>query len=213
MRLNEIDSIEHQKVEHCKLILQSRVELFRGVKYNKGWDFISDIRSDRKPKTSTTFEVEIFDKLCEANGWPHRKSNTLSVTSYSPQAKTYGDFRYKIYPFDGTSYLYSTDDLLYSDFLSIPYTIVRMYIDDVFAEELAKHDSMNYDWYRGKVKKEIAESSAMKKEFFKWIHANAGLLSTKMSLKTTTNPIDLKQTNGEILLHGAQYIGVMFDQR
>lgn len=214
MRLFEINTIEQQKQENCGLFLSSRIKLYRGTRIDKGWDFIGTIRDDRRAKTSTPFEVEIFDAYCEANGWPHRKANTLSVTSYSSQAKTYGDYRYEIFPFDGTQYLYSTDHMNFSDFLSIPYFIIKLYITEVHAEAIASHSEINRDWAYTKFKQELHDSPEKKKELFNWIRNNTEMLNTKMGMHMSTDPMQLRGvTEGEILLYGAQYIGVLFDKR
>lgn len=195
MRLFEFQSQqlsdqEALDIRRTKCDMIRHVRLFRGVKkvpfgYNDRGGvvpFIGTIRTDRKPLHSSEEEHAVFDALMAAAGWPHRKSNTLSTTITRDQTRDYGNNTFRVMPFDGATYLYSTQ---HNDLMSVP-------------------DSILADWWDRHPNAEVSDClplvlPELKETWQEWVD--------KLELKYTDNPETIIGAAGEVLVHGTYYLG------
>lgn len=168
---------------HCTKATASRVELFRGGSI-KGTSFIGNIRQDRTPLNSDAFDVQIFNTLMEANGWPHRKSNTLSTSVSLEDAYAYSlgknegnnGATYRIFPDNGCVFVGSTR---YDDFIHIPHTINR-----------------------------VIEGEAYRGDVIEYVRNNYQTLTQACGLFGSASLDDMTHAEGEVLVHGSKFVGV-----
>lgn len=182
MRLNDIMGVEAQISEAKK----SSVQIYRGA-LDMGTTLIRSIRQNRKPRNSPDWQVLVFDTLMDANQWPHRKSNTLSTSTDIEQASGFGTL-YKIYPFNGSSYIGSTE---YKDFISIPAKI-----NNIFYARTKLHLQVSKDFLKDMM------------PIMAFIQDNHLELTEICGLVYSNRLEDMKGSVGEILVHGDQYLAV-----
>lgn len=166
----------------CGLVKKSK-PLYRGTS-RRPVPFLAHIRQDRIPLASPKGQIILFDNYMSFLGYPHRKSNTLSTTSNIRQTATFGPNCFRIYPFDGASYLWMAK---FIDFMIIPHTILKCY-----------WNSDSFDWDPDiKIVDDISKN-------FAYLQPH---IQKEINLNFTTNPADING-NGEVLVHGSQYIGM-----
>lgn len=190
MRLNEIENKEYMSFDeietivhaHCIASSKSFTTLYRGVSYAEQ-AFVGTIRKDRTVKDSSILEMFVFNEYMKFKDFPFRKSNTLSVTTKRDQATYYGKTICQIYPFDGSTYLYSE---AISDFINFSRNIITIF-------HITNGTSIT----------ELHELFAEHQRF----------IDNMVKFQITTDPNDLSKAKGEIIIIGDKYVAVPVEQR
>ena len=172
--------------------LRSDVKLYRGTSNVSIPDVsLQAMRSDRLPRDSSRLAVFIFDSIMKANRWPFRKSNTTSVSISPKQAKLYGDLL-RVYPIDGTVFLYSTQ--VYDWLPSINRILVKIYMSalKVYPELRPNGDMYNFDLL-------LSHPDYINQ----WIVDNLEEINSQLDLHVTTDINELQYAKGEILMWSA----------
>lgn len=191
MRLDEISqSLEEMIPIHCAKAVNAR-PLYRGTLTPHEGAFLGKIRKNRTPLSSDELRVAIFNLICKLNKWPHRKANTLSLSTDWKQARFFGGNKYyRCFPFDDAQYLYSN---VYEDFLNIADDILSRYARDT--DDRSSSAALNKYFKDGDT------------EVIKYIKLNIRDITHMSGLKYTQDINELR-TNGEVLVFGTKYIAV-----
>lgn len=194
MRLFELEQPVEDLIKiNCSDAVDSDVSLYRGMFRRDKTNPIA-IRSDRKPKNSSKIEIKIFDYCMSKWGYPHRKSNTVSVTNKPRQTKAYGALQY-VFPYDGSSYLYSTK---YEDFLYFPEDITHgFWLENRPSTPWSFghfHDPNMLPMFDG---------------IFDYIDKHHQDFRDRFTYTSDIN--ELSNAAGEILVHGSNYIAVSYN--
>lgn len=196
--LNESTPVIDIIRENCSTILGSETRLYRGVD-KKPDQFIGTIREDRKPLASSFGEAKIFDLTMEKLNLPFRKSNTLSVSVTRDQAQTYTEFQnvYRVFPFDGATYLYCTE---YDDIMYFSKNVL-----DKFRHYAVSNDLISGNIsLRRELRTKLFQNSEYDEMFMDWFKDKDYSNSFK-----TGSLDDIKGAWGEILIYGAKYGALM----
>ncbi len=188
--------------------------MYRGVSGKPNVPFIGTIRSDRKTLHSPPLMTALFDTFMEFLGYPHRKANTLSVSVDEEQADTYGASTYRVFPFDGSEYLYSKN---HDDLITIGKMILKTYksspfFDKLFEQLVQQHgfdhrdaEILSIHFERNKFTLEQMQLPQFYAKYGKYLDALIGLKRTK-----SCRFID---ASGEILVYGNQYLAIPHSER
>jgi len=169
----------------------SSAQMFRGTNYQT-YSFVGEIRTDRKSRHSGEEYTMVFNVFMDALGLQFRKSNTLSVTLDRKQATEYGNTVYMIYPFNGSSYLYSGK---FSDLLDLSSEIVEQF-------DIEYPESMN------------DSPSFRERELTAYVEENARHLIHQFDLHVTDDPNEFAhKAIGEVLVLGHKYLAITTDTK
>lgn len=192
--------------QNCTKITNSGVQLFRGAD-KPPHDFEGIIRTDRFARDSTSLQVAMFDTIMEANGWPHRKSNTLSTSTNIEQAADFGTSIFQIYPYDDASYVYSTE---YGDFLDP----IRQVANTFLRKTNFAYDLDHWPDHIGAARIELNrqfEKGDM--TVLNYIRENIKSVNDITRFIFTRNPVQMiNAAAGEVLVCGSSYVAV-FNKR
>lgn len=201
MRLNEISEnlIEKHKND-ISTSLYSDVKLYRGIgnmlNVPIGTQTMQTIRRDRQLLNSSRISGFVFDTVMKLKKWPFRKSNTASITITPEQTGIYGG-TCRVYPFNGTWYLYSTTS---GDFMIPIDTLVRI-IYKQLGPRLNLPRSFTF------ANRDLLMANLDQIE--EWLANNMNIVDQVVDFHVTTDVDELKYAVGEILMWGSkQFIAV-----
>ena len=199
---------------NCSRAVASRVLLYRGMKPAK-WRtgaFVGEIRTNRKTVDSNPIYVDLFDSFMMALNMPFRKSNTLSTSVLEEQAQGYtgrgGSGLYKVYPFDGSKYLYSKS---VKDFYD-----VSVKIEDSWNFYFQKAENLR-EKFSGKPQAETLDDLIPSEELTSktelsviqdYIKRNVVALNTKLQMHMIDDLSQMTDCQGEVLVYGSKYVAV-----
>ena len=131
---------------------------------------------------------------------PFRKHNTVSLTNDISQARVYGK-PYRVYPWDGTLYLYGRVDDMW-DIGS--YAAAAIYQQGVKAGWAPAQGP-----WGSNPNEQVAALSKHMQQVHQWCEQNAQRIWEKYSLSTTRDPaVAVAGAMGEILAYGKAYFAV-----
>lgn len=165
--------------------------MYRGA-YNRPNNFLGTIRTDRRLRDSGSDEGWLFDLYMQAHGWPHLKSNTLSVTVSEDQARMFGQV-YIVYPFNGSRYVGSTQ---ITDFQKIPRRINQV---------MGAHLNLGWSEYSDL----FLSSYDNPKAFIDKMIPHLPAIDEFLGMFETSNPIEAtSKAKGEIIVYGTKYVAL-----
>lgn len=166
--------------------------MFRGA-YNRPNNFLGTIRTDRQLRDSGSDEGWLFDLYMQAHGWPHRKSNTLSVTTDKIQANMFGR-TYIIYPFNGSQYVGSTK---ITDFQKVPMRV---------NQALGAHLNLGWSDYSNLFLSSYDNPTEFINQMVPHLEAideHTGMFGTSNAIEATSKAV------GEIIVFGSKYVALI----
>lgn len=176
----------------------SSVKLYRGIgnmsSAPPGTEKLQPIRNDRRLLHSSPLSGIAFDTAMAACGYPMRKSNTVSVTQDPQQAIFYGGVC-RVYPMNGTQYLYSSK---VGDYLTFTVKLLGAAYKEAVKRGLSKEIPGGYN-DDDVLNKALSGQIPFVQRYIKSIGKQA---CETFDIQLTSNIEDVQVAQGEILLWG-----------